>query len=169
MTRSMSLMMDGWMPSVGSSRMRSLGPDGELLLLAAGKIAPAPAHHLPQYREHLEDALGNPRLAVLGGKPHLEILLHREAREDLPSLRHEADAGARAVLGVGAGQVEVAELHAAGLCGEDAHQCAQQRGLADPVASQQARDLSVGHVEREVAQDVAAAVVLVEVRDGQHA
>ena len=49
MARSMSLMIEGWMPSVGSSRISSLraegqgAADGELLLLAAGKVAAAAA------------------------------------------------------------------------------------------------------------------------------
>ena len=53
------------MPSVGSSRISSFGPDGEraadgeLLLLAAGEVAAAPAEHLLQHREHLEDARGH--------------------------------------------------------------------------------------------------------------
>ncbi len=52
MVRPMSLMIEGWMPSVGSSRTREAGPrhqragDGELLLLAAGEVAAAPAEHL---------------------------------------------------------------------------------------------------------------------------
>ena len=57
------------MPSVGSSRTSSFGPrdqraaDGELLLLAAGEVAAAPAEHLLQHREQLEDLVGNRALA----------------------------------------------------------------------------------------------------------
>src|ERR1700681_2958414 len=40
-------------------------PDGELLLLAAGKVAAAPPRHLLQHREHLEDGLAYLGLAVL--------------------------------------------------------------------------------------------------------
>ena len=64
MARSMSLMIEGWMPSVGSSRISSLrlhrerAADRELLLLAARQVAAAPAQHLLQHREHLEDARG---------------------------------------------------------------------------------------------------------------
>ena len=63
--RSMSLMIDGWMPSVGSSRISSFGShreraaDRELLLLAAGQIAAAPPEHVLQHREHLEDVRGH--------------------------------------------------------------------------------------------------------------
>ena len=46
-TRPMSLMIEGWMPSVGSSRTSSLGAgdqgaaDRQLLLLAAREVAAA--------------------------------------------------------------------------------------------------------------------------------
>jgi hypothetical protein len=60
MTRPMSLMMEGWMPSVGSSRMISLGSpaapgNGQLLLLAAGQIAAATVQHFLQHREEFID------------------------------------------------------------------------------------------------------------------
>jgi hypothetical protein len=45
------------------------------------------------------------------------------------------------------------------------HEAAQQRRLADAVAAEQRRALARGHVERHVAQDVAAAVILVELVD----
>ena len=56
----MSLMIDGCMPSVGSSRMRSLGAspargDRELLLLAAGEIAAAPTEHVGENRKQAEN------------------------------------------------------------------------------------------------------------------
>ena len=38
---------------------RQRAADGELLLLPAREVAAAPAEHLPQHREHLEDALRN--------------------------------------------------------------------------------------------------------------
>jgi hypothetical protein len=57
----MSLMMEGWMPSVGSSSMSSAArisqgaTDGELLLLPAGEVAAAPAQHVVQHRKQVED------------------------------------------------------------------------------------------------------------------
>ena len=82
MTRPMSLMIDGWMPSVGSSRISSFGPqreragDRELLLLAAGEVAAAAAEHLLQHREQLEDARAEslaPRRCVR--QAHAQVLL----------------------------------------------------------------------------------------------
>ena len=75
-TRPMSLMIEGWMPSVGSSRTSSLRPGGQragdrqLLLLAAGQVAAAPVQHLLQHREQLEQ-LGGMRVSRrLGGQAH---------------------------------------------------------------------------------------------------
>ncbi len=51
MVRPMSLMIEGWMP-LSARQDKEAGPrhqragDGELLLLAAGEVAAAPAEHL---------------------------------------------------------------------------------------------------------------------------
>ena len=73
------------------------------------------------------------------GHPHEQVLLHGEAREDLAPLGHVGDAGANAVVRGRAGEVLSVERHLAG------------------------RDL-----ERHVPQDVAAAVVLVDVVEHEH-
>ncbi len=69
--------------------------DRQLLLLAAGEIAAAPLLHLAQHREQLVDLLRYP--AGLGAgearQPHQQVLFHRQARENLPPLRHVGDAG----------------------------------------------------------------------------
>src|SRR5258706_9180752 len=61
--------------------------DGELLLLPAGKVTPAPSQHLPEHREHLEDARGNLRAPTPRREAHLQVLSHREPAEDLAALR----------------------------------------------------------------------------------
>ena len=99
----MSLMIDGWMPSVGSSRMSSLrlghqrAGDGELLLLAAGEIAAAPLQHVAQDREQLEDLVGIARWPRGSRREAgLEILPHGELRKYLAALRHVARCRGRA-------------------------------------------------------------------------
>ena len=84
MTRSMSLMIEGWMPSVGSSRMRSLrlrhqrAGDGELLLLPAREIAAAAPQHVAQHREEREDLVGDAPLAARQRREAgLQVLLAR--------------------------------------------------------------------------------------------
>jgi hypothetical protein len=93
----MSLMIDGWMPSVGSSSSSTFGlrderaADGELLLLAAREVAALAMAHLEEHREHRVDVLGNHLvLRVLQAGP--DVLLHRQRREDHPALRHVAHA-----------------------------------------------------------------------------
>ena len=112
MARPMSLMIEGWMPSVGSSikqelRPRHHGPaDGELLLLAAREIAAAPAQHLGQHREQLEHRVGDAPLAARQQREAgLEVLAHRQEREDLAALRHGGDAEPRARVRAQAGDI----------------------------------------------------------------
>jgi hypothetical protein len=52
--------------------------------------------------------------------------------------------------------------------GATGHQATQQRGLADAVAAEQRGDLARFRLQRHAAQDVAAAVVLVEIGNVQH-
>ena len=54
---------------------------------------------LLQHREHLEDAPGTRSPAAL--RAHPQVLLHREAREDLAALRHVAEPGAGALVRLG--------------------------------------------------------------------
>ena len=97
-------MIDGWMPSVGSSSTSSFGPhdqrpaDRQLLLLAAGEVAAPAAQHGLEDREQLEDVVGNAALAARQrAEAGLQVLLDRQQREDLAALRHDGDAAARAL------------------------------------------------------------------------
>src|SRR5437588_6365462 len=74
--------------------------DRQLLLLAAGEIAAAPAQHRIQHRKQREYVVGNVAvLALERAEAGLEIFLHRQQRKDLAALRHEDDAGPRAAVG----------------------------------------------------------------------
>jgi hypothetical protein len=151
----MSLMIDGWMPSVGSSRISS-------------SPSPAPVQHLLQDREQVVELGRDRRAATPVGQAHAQVLLHREAGEDLAALRHEAHAGARALVGRPAVDRLAVELDAAALDGHQAHDRLQQRGLAHAVAPEQHADLAERGREADVAQDVRAAVVLVDVLYREH-
>ena len=149
MTRPMSLMMMGWMPSVGSSRISSLGPtasarrDGQLLLLAAGEVAAAAVHHLLEHREQLEERRRDRRAAGLGGQAHAQVFLDREAREDLAALRHVADAGADALVRRRVRDVLAVEARCVPvLVGTRPIRRLEQRGLAHAVAAEQRGDLA---------------------------
>jgi hypothetical protein len=54
------------------------------------------------------------------------------------------------------------------LDGHQAHEAFEQRGFADAVAAEQDGDFAGGGGEAHVTQDVGAAVVLVDVLDGEH-
>src|SRR5688572_8148458 len=135
---------------------RQRAADGELLLLPARQVAAATPEHALQHREHLEDARRDT------GRAHQQVLFHREAREDLAPLRHVAQAGARTLVGFRLHQVELVEPDAAAARRHEAHQGLEQRGLAHTVATEQRGHLARRKLEAHVAQDVAAAVVLVE-------
>jgi len=51
---------------------------------------------------------------------------------------------------------------------DDAHDAAQQGRLADTVAPEQHRAGRHRHIETDIAQNVAAAVILIDRRDVQH-
>ena len=180
MARPMSLMIEGWMPSVGSSSTRSLRPrhqraaDRELLLLAAREIAAAPAAACclstgKQSRRRRRGCCARPR--VERRKAGLEVLLAPSAagRSRGPAARRRCRAAARSI-GRRA-RVSPSPSHRMRrarrmLLADDG---AQQRGLADAVAAEHAGDLarsrrSSGHA----AQRLRGAVVQVDVLDGQH-
>ena len=101
-------MIDGWMPSVGSSSTSSFGShdqraaDRQLLLLAAGQVAAPAAQHLLEDREQLEDVVGNLRARrAAAAEAGLQILLDRQQREDLAALRHVARCRAARARSVG--------------------------------------------------------------------
>src|ERR1700694_3844634 len=108
MARPMSLMIEGWMPSVGSSSNSSFGritsarPIANCCCLPpARQVAAATAEHRIQHRKQREHIIRNIAVVALQ-RPEtgLEIFLHRQQRENLAALRHEADAAPRPLIGV---------------------------------------------------------------------
>ncbi len=168
MTRPMSLMIDGWMPSVGSSRTSRRGPAASARAIAScccwppERSPPRRLQHLLQHREELEQLgrqLGRARAV---GQAHRQVLADGEAGEDLAALRHVADAAADPLVRRLVGDVVAVEQHPARAHRHHAHQALQQRRLADAVAAEHDRDLADPRLERDAAQDVRAAVVLVQ-------
>ena len=144
-------------------------PDRELLLLPARQVAAAPAHHLGEHREQLEDRVGNLALAPRQQRePGLEVLAHRQQREDLASLRHRRDPEPGPGVGPEPGDVLAlpGDPPAADPLppGDRPH----QRGLADAVAPEDAGDLPRLGGHRDVLQRLRRAVVEVDVLDVQH-
>ena len=104
MTSPISCTMLGWMPSLGSSRMSSLGS-----LASARPMASCccwPPDRSPPRRPSIFFSTGNSVKILLGqrarrpcaARPDAQVLLDGEVGEDLAPLRHVADAEARALL-----------------------------------------------------------------------
>src|SRR5262245_12038797 len=137
--------------------------DGELLLLAAGEIAAAPAQHVVQHGEQREYVTGNGAIhAPERREPGLEVFLHGEQGKDLAALRHIGDAAARPLVGLEAGNVGAVEMDGAAAHRMLADQRPQQAGLAHPVAAEHTSHLAGRGGELDGAQRLGGAVVEVD-------
>ena len=96
------------------------------------------------------------------------VFFHRQAPEDLPALRHVGNPGMHPLVRFERGDGLAFPLHVAFLDGQQAHQALEQGGFADAVSAQQARDLTDADGKRQPAQDVAAAVELMQFFNLQH-
>src|ERR1700744_1282919 len=92
MARPMSLMIEGWMPSVGSSSSSKRGRITRARPVAGGCCRPpgrAPAQHGLRHREDRERVVRDRALVAAQRRvAGLEVLLDGEQREDVASLRH---------------------------------------------------------------------------------
>ena len=149
MIRPISLMMLGWMPSVGSSSTSSRG-----CMTSARAIASCccwPPERSPPRRPSIVLRIGKERRKyrrgggatrrLQDGEPGLEILAHGEQGEDIAALRHPGDAAARALVGGQAGDLRALPADAAGGDRVGTDDGAQQARLADAVAPEEAGDL----------------------------
>ena len=146
---------------------RQRAADRELLLLAAREIAAAPARACCFSTGNISKMqFRNPRAALLRRQAHLQVLLDRQPRKDVAPLRHIADAQRSARGRAAARDAPAVEGDLARADRQQAHQAPEQRRLADAVAAEQRRARARGATSNaHVAQDVAAAVVLVEFRE----
>src|SRR5215472_1403639 len=151
-------------------RFRDEGPgDRELLLLSARQVAAAAPQHVAKHRKQAEDLVGDaPLRARQGGKPGLEVLLHRETRKDFSSLWHQRKAAPRPLVRLEAGDVVSVPNDAAVADRLQAEDRAKQAGLADAVAAEQACDLAALRADTDPAQDMARAIVKVDLSGGEH-
>ena len=154
---------------------QQLGPhgerpaDGELLLLATGEIATAALQHRIEHREEFEHLVGNLALVATDRREAcLEVLLHRKQREDLAALRHQRHATPRPLVGRQLGDFLVLEGDRARGDRLQADDGAQQAGLADAVATQQAGHPADRGRHRHRAQRLGGTVEEIDVLDGEH-
>ena len=100
MARPMSLMIEGWMPSVGSSSTSSFGrvtsarPMASCCCWPPERSPPRRPSIVLQHREELEDVVGDGALAraAAARSRSRRFSCDRQQREDLAALRHVADA-----------------------------------------------------------------------------
>jgi hypothetical protein len=147
--------------------------DGQHLLLAAGEHAARGVGPLAKGREEPEGVLERPAgrrargLRAAGLHPQDQVLADGQTGEDVPVLRHVAEASAGDRVRGEPGQLLPLEPDRA--AGRDvAHDGLDGGGAADPVAAEEAHDLPPADVEGDAVQDVALAVEGVEVPDLEH-
>src|SRR5580698_6023436 len=118
-------------------------PDGKLLLLAARKVAAAPAQHGFEHREQREHVVGHAaRLARQRRKTGAQIFLDCEQRKDFPPLRHVSDAAPRPLRRFERGDVVALPDDGAAAHRLLAGQRVEQAGFADAVPAEHAGDLA---------------------------
>ena len=143
--------------------------DRQHLLLAAGQRAArlvAPLGEPRKISERLVEQMLAPRIVDAGAvEAGAQVLHHREQAEDAAVLRHVADAEPRQAMRRQAGDGGAVEENAALARLHQAHDRLQGRALADAVAAEQADHLAGPDLERDAVQDVALAVIGVQVLD----
>src|SRR5580693_7755703 len=143
--------------------------DGELLLLAARKVAAAPAQHGFEHREQREHVVRYAaRLARQRRKAGTEILLDCEQRKDFAPLRHISDAAPRPLRRSQRGDIAAFPGDGAAAHRLLAGQGIEEARLADAVAAEHAGDFARLGLERNRAQRLRGAVVQVDGLDIQH-
>ena len=143
--------------------------DRELLLLAAGEIAAAPAQHVVEHRKQREHVVGDRAILALERREAgLEVLLDGEERKDFAPLRHIGDAAPRALAGPEPGNVGAVERDRTVADRMLSGERVEKARLADAVASQHAGNLARFGGERHVTQRLRRAVMQVDRVDMQH-
>src|SRR6266567_648158 len=143
--------------------------DGEHLLLAPGKRAARLIATLGQYRKIFVDLVQE---LVFSGlrhavaiEPGAQVLDHRQQAKDPPVLGNVRDADPRQPMSRHLGNGLPFEPHLAFTWADKAGDGLQGRALADSVAPEQTDDLRLSDFERYTVQDVALAVVGVDILD----
>ena len=172
--RAMSLMIEGWMPSVGSSRTSTLGlrdqraGDGELLLLAAGKIAAFAIAHFAQHGKQRIDFVPGAAARRSPRAPVRMFSVHRERSEKScgPAARKRCRCARVRERGE-RGDFPIAKFDGAGFGRQNADQRFEQRGFAHAVAAHDGEDFLAADAEAQVVNDLALAVADFEIVDCQ--
>src|SRR5262249_52238197 len=134
------------------------------------KLAAAIVLTFGQAGKQCIDPRNGPRSGPLAR--HLQIFLDAQVREDAAAFGHVADATTGNPVGRPAGGLGTKNRDAAPTRGRQADKASQGRGLAGAVAAKQGSDLAFGDFKPDAMEDVALAVVGVEIfglQGGGHA
>src|SRR4029453_4001520 len=143
-------------------------PHGQHLLLATRQHACHVGLPLPEVREQREHIVERPAPeSPRTLEPQLKVLPHGQRWEDLAVLRNVADAGLGDLVGAQPGQALAIPQPPAGRL-DQPHDRLAGGGAADAVAAEQAHDLAAADLQVHALQDVALAIVGVEVANRQH-
>jgi hypothetical protein len=140
-------------------------------LLAAGQRAAGLLAPLAQDREQLEHALlvgRDPVRIAAGERPHLEVLGHGQAREDLPPLRRLDQPERDDLVRRQPADIAPAEPDRAGARANAARDGHERGGLAGPVGADQGHDLALGHRDADAVQRLDVAVAGAQILELQH-
>ena len=134
-------------------------------MLAAGQGLGALVAALVQPRKQLIDAFEIPLVPFRAALGDQKIFFNTECRENAATLRHEFHAAAhglkrRLVCNVFAFEDDLAAARRV-----EADNRIHQRGLADPIAAEQAENLALLELQRKALQHIGIAVVGVDVLD----
>ena len=139
-------MIDGWIPSVGSSKRMSFGiagqaaGDGQQLLLPAAQSGAAPVQQRRQARKRLENRV-NPFLGASARETHAQVVANAESGEDLSPLRHIAKSPPCSRVRWFAGDVRPVEDDAAAPSGHKPHERLEKRRLAHSIVPEDTDEL----------------------------
>ncbi len=150
-------------------RLRQQRPrDGELLLLAAGQIAAMAMQEILKDRKQVDDPVFQPLRGTRREGAKLQVLAHREARQDAPALRHIGDARLGALVRAQAGNIGAVEHKTPGHPVHQAEDAAHQGGLADAVAAEHRQEFAGRDLQVDILQRAAVAVERVDVGQLKH-
>src|SRR6185503_4448566 len=147
--------------------------DRELLLLAAREHAALAAEQRRELRKQLEDVLQRVTVAVAppapaAERPHAQVLLHGEVREDLAALGDVPDPAGDPLFRAPAAQVRPVEGDPSRADRQEPHDGFEEGRLAYPVTSHEADHAARGDLEGDVPEHLALPVEGVEAPHLKH-
>jgi len=149
------------------ARPRDQGAGDRQLLLAAGEVAVAAMQDVFQHRKQGEDLIRDVvQVWRQRRKAGFEVLKHGEPGKEVAALRNQGQPSAGALMRRQLVQHSVFPGDVAGADRVGPQDCPQQARLADTVASENARHLTLVCGQADAAQRMARAVKKIDSFDG---